>query len=69
MTRTCWPPTTSCRWSPPSSAGFEDIVEAIDAITAELTTEDLVEMNKRFDIDKEDAAVIAKDFLDGAGLL
>ena len=46
--------------------GFES---AVNAITAKLTTDKLIDMNKRFDIDKEDAAVIAKDFLTDEGLL
>jgi osmoprotectant transport system substrate-binding protein len=41
----------------------KDLVEAVNAITATLTTEKLIDMNKRFDVDKEDAAVIAKDYL------
>jgi len=50
-------------------AGDESLVDAVNAISAKLTTDDLIAMNKRFDIDKEDAAVIAKDFLAEADLL
>jgi osmoprotectant transport system substrate-binding protein len=50
-------------------AAYADIVDATNAITAKIHTADLIAMNKRFDIDKEDAAVIAKDFLTKAGLL
>lgn len=46
-----------------------DLREATDAITAKLTTEKLVEMNKAYDIDKEDAATIAKQFLEDEGLI
>ena len=41
-------------------ADFED---AVNAISAALTTEGLVELNKRYDVDKDDAADIAADFL------
>jgi osmoprotectant transport system substrate-binding protein len=40
-----------------------ELTSATNAITKTLTTEELVTMNKRFDVDKEDAAVIAKDYL------
>lgn len=46
-----------------------DLVKAVNAITATLTTEKLIDMNKAFDVDKEDAAVIAKKYLTDAGLL
>lgn len=46
-----------------------ELVSAIDDITDTLTTDELIAMNKRFDVDKEDADVIAKDFLEGEGLL
>lgn len=35
----------------------------IDKVSAALTTDNVTAMNKRYDIDKEDAAVIAKDFI------
>lgn len=41
----------------------EDLSSVLDAISAELTTEDLTEMNKRYDIDKDDAEDIAADWL------
>jgi osmoprotectant transport system substrate-binding protein len=44
-------------------SGNSSLTDATNAITAKLTTEKLTAMNKRFDIDKEDAAAIAKDFL------
>ena len=40
-----------------------DLVAAVNAISKKITTDELIKMNKRFDVDKEDAAVIAKDFL------
>ena len=39
----------------------------MDSMSAELTTEDLVEMNKRYDVDREDAADIAEDWLNDHG--
>ncbi len=50
-------------------SGDADLVEATNAITAKLTTAKLIAMNKRFDVDKEDAEVIAKDFLTDEGLI
>jgi osmoprotectant transport system substrate-binding protein len=51
-----------------AEAGGTDMAALIDEISAALTTEDLVEMNKRYDIDAEDADVIAADFIEEAGL-
>jgi osmoprotectant transport system substrate-binding protein len=50
-------------------ADDEDLVEAANAITTKLTTAKLTEMNKRYDVDKEDAEAIAKDFLEDNDLL
>lgn len=41
----------------------DDLESLLNKISAELTTEDLVEMNKAFDIDKEDPEDIAADWL------
>lgn len=41
----------------------EDLSSLLDKISAELTTDELIELNKRFDIDKDDAADIATDWL------
>jgi osmoprotectant transport system substrate-binding protein len=41
----------------------EDLTDLLDAISAELTTDGLIEMNKRYDVDKDDAADIADDWL------
>ncbi|OWY63270.1 hypothetical protein B7486_54015 [cyanobacterium TDX16] len=46
-----------------AEAGGSDLAELIDEISASLTTEDLVEMNERYDIDGEDADDIASDFV------
>lgn len=42
---------------------------AVNEITEALTTDALIGMNKRFDIDKEDADVIAKEFLEEESLI
>jgi osmoprotectant transport system substrate-binding protein len=51
-----------------AEAGGTDLAELIDEISAAITTEDLVAMNERFDIEAEDADVIATDFIAEAGL-
>lgn len=47
----------------------DDFTALVDEISAALTTENVTELNKRFDIDKEDAADIATSFLEDNGLL
>lgn len=49
--------------------GGAALMAAVDAITAKLTTDELIAMNKRYDIDKESARDIAKDWLVDNGLL
>jgi osmoprotectant transport system substrate-binding protein len=41
----------------------DDFVALLDEVSAALTTEDLIEMNKRYDVDREDADAIAEDWL------
>jgi osmoprotectant transport system substrate-binding protein len=41
----------------------DDLTGLLDDISAELTTEDLTEMNRRYDVDREDAEDIAADWL------
>ena len=41
----------------------DDLTGLLDDISAELTTEDLIELNKRYDVDKDDAEDIADDWL------
>ena len=41
----------------------DDFTGLLDDISAELTTEDLIELNKRYDVDKDDAEDIAEDWL------
>ena len=39
------------------------LVDLLDSVSAELTTAELSELNKRFNLDAEDADVLAKDWL------
>jgi osmoprotectant transport system substrate-binding protein len=41
----------------------DDFTGLLDDVSAELTTEDLIELNKRYDVDKDDAEDIADDWL------
>jgi osmoprotectant transport system substrate-binding protein len=41
----------------------DDLTSVLDDISAELTTEDLTELNRRFDVDREDADAIAETWL------
>ena len=45
------------------------ITERLNAISATLTTENITELNSRVEIDGEDPADVAADFLDSEGLL
>ncbi len=45
----------------------DDLTALLEEISSELTTEELVEMNKRYDVDKDDAADIAADWVDEYG--
>ncbi|HEX6570026.1 MAG TPA: glycine betaine ABC transporter substrate-binding protein, partial [Acidimicrobiales bacterium] len=45
----------------------DDLTELLDSISTELTTEDLIELNKRYDVDKDDAEDIAADWLTDHG--
>ena len=49
-----------------SSGKIED---ALDELSATLTTEDLKKLNKRVEVDKEDPEEVAKDYLEQKGLL
>lgn len=46
----------------------DDLTSLLNEISAAIDTDTLTELNKRFDIDKEDAADIAADFISDAGL-
>jgi osmoprotectant transport system substrate-binding protein len=41
----------------------DDLITLLDEVSGALTTEDLIEMNKRYDVDREDADAIAEDWL------
>ena len=47
----------------------EEITELLNAVSAELTTENMTELNGRVEIDKEDPATVAEEFLTDVGLL
>ena len=47
----------------------EGLSDLLDAISATLTTDGLTELNRRFDVDVEDADAIAASHLEDAGLL
>jgi osmoprotectant transport system substrate-binding protein len=51
-----------------TTAYGDDFETAVNAVSEALTTEALIEMNKRFDVDKEDADAIAADFVSDEGL-
>jgi osmoprotectant transport system substrate-binding protein len=45
----------------------QDLLEVLDEVSNALTTDDLIEMNKRYDVDREDADDIAADWLSDNG--
>jgi len=46
----------------------DPLTGALNKVSAAMTTDDLVKLNKRVDTDREDAATVAKDFLKSKGL-
>ena len=46
----------------------QELIDLIDEISAAIDTDTLTDLNRRFDIDKEDADDIAADFITEAGL-
>jgi osmoprotectant transport system substrate-binding protein len=46
-----------------------EIEELLGAVSAALTTEELTELNRRVDVDGEDPAVVAEEWLREQGLL
>jgi osmoprotectant transport system substrate-binding protein len=46
-----------------SDAYGDDLSNQLDEVSSALTTEDLIELNKRYDVDQEDADTIAQDWL------
>jgi osmoprotectant transport system substrate-binding protein len=47
----------------------EGLADLLDAVSATLTTDGLTELNRRFDVDAEDADAIARSHLEDEGLL
>ena len=50
-----------------TEAATDGARQVLNRVSAALTTEDLAEMNKRADVDKEDPEVLARDWLDQHG--
>ena len=50
-------------------AGSDEVAEILNGLSETLTTEDLAELNRRVDEDREQAADVAKDYLTEKGLL
>ena len=51
-----------------AKAATAPLVQALDAVSAKLTTEKLVALNKQTDIDRKPAAEVAKAFVEAEGL-
>jgi osmoprotectant transport system substrate-binding protein len=51
-----------------TSAVTEPLTQALDGLSAALTTEDLIAMNKAVDFDREEPQQVAQDFLASKGL-
>jgi osmoprotectant transport system substrate-binding protein len=41
----------------------DDLISLLDDVSGALTTDDLIDMNKRYDVDRDDADAIAADWL------
>lgn len=51
------------------SASDPEIAEALNALSAELTTEDLAELNAKVDGERQKAEDVAREYLEGKGLI
>ncbi|WP_344265071.1 ABC transporter substrate-binding protein [Streptomyces sodiiphilus] len=51
------------------SAGDEEIAAALDGLTRVLTTEDLIELNRRVDAERHKPVDVARDYLTDKGLI
>ena len=49
-------------------AATPDVTETLDAVSGKLTTDNLKELVKRVEVDKDDAETVASDFIDDQGL-
>jgi len=47
----------------------DQVKQALDAISAKITTEELIKLNKLVDVDKQDPEKVANDWLTQQGLL
>jgi osmoprotectant transport system substrate-binding protein len=47
----------------------DELVDFVDALTARISTELLIELNMRVDVDLEDAEAVAADWLESVGIL
>jgi osmoprotectant transport system substrate-binding protein len=45
-----------------------ELVDAVNAVSAKLTTTKLIELNEKYDVEKADASTVAEGFLKDAGL-
>jgi osmoprotectant transport system substrate-binding protein len=50
-------------------AGTDEVAEVLDQLSATLTTEDLAELNRRVDEDREQAEDVARSYLEEKGLI
>ena len=50
-------------------AGTDEVADLLNALSETLTTEDLAELNRRVDEDREEAATVAEDYLTEQGLI
>jgi osmoprotectant transport system substrate-binding protein len=46
----------------------DDLISLLDDVSGALTTDDLIDMNKRYDVDRDDADAIAADWLADNGI-
>lgn len=51
-----------------STVAIPEVVAALDGLSAVLTTQDLIDMNKAVDLDRLEAATVAEEWLAGKGL-
>jgi osmoprotectant transport system substrate-binding protein len=49
-------------------AATPEVTDTLNAVSAALNTENLKELVKRVEVDKDDAETVAEDFLSEAGL-
>ena len=52
-----------------SPAGSDEVAEVLNGLSAVLSTDDLAELNRRVDEDREQAADVARSYLEDKGLL